>query len=453
MSTFAAFRVILIAAEAVAIFLGAQLVIAALSDGQGPALPLIVLASLSGAASVWLVDHLEMPQQRARALVALVTLLITLILLRIEYAQDVFVWDFRWLTSFVEDPDAALSGNGHLPLGAITLALAWFRGVQREADEVLPEEAVKELAWAFVVAGCAVVLARPFDAGNDVYAAAVLFLALALAALALAQVADLQQPLAFRWAGSSLATTGVLVGVGGVLAFAFALAWGPLEEPLRDAFGAVALIVLTALVMPFVWAFELVDWITGGTIRIDPNALQNIPQDTQQRVAEEPRQLSDGERAIGAGMRALIVLVGALAIGGFVYWMARRYQRLKRQAPPQSPVASKAGSPLDDARGLLGLLRNLRGRDRASRGNIYGLYEWVLDEAAERGQPRPPGVTPGEFLPQVQRMFQGPVTADITRTYERARYGSVYPSRAEVEGLVRQWQATLKAHPPEPARG
>jgi hypothetical protein len=127
--------------------------------------------------------------------------------------------------------------------------------------------------------------------------------------------------------------------------------------------------------------------------------------------------------------------------------MAQRYQRLKRQTPPQSPVASRAGSPLEDSRGLLGLLRNLRGRDRASRGNIHGLYEWVLDEAAERGQARPPGLTPAEFLPQVESVFQGSVTADITRAYERARYGSVYPSREEVEGLVRQWQATLKLHP------
>jgi hypothetical protein len=445
MTTMTAFRLTLLGAEAVAIFLAGQLVIAALTLGQGPSLAVVLVAAFAGAGCIWLAEHLDMPQPRVRLLVAFLTVVVALLLLRLQYAHDLAIWDFSWLTGFVAHPDEAMEGNGHIPLGAVVIAVAWFRGVQREADEVLPEEAVKELAWAFVVAGASVVLARPFDAGNDVYAGAVLFLALALAALAMAQVSDLQQPLAFRWAGSSLATTGILVAIGGALAFAFALAWGPLEEPLRDAFAAVALIVLTALVMPFVWVFEAIDFITGGTIRIDPGVLQDVPQDAQQAARDEPRELSDGERALGAGIRALLVLAGVAVVGGFVYWMARRYQRLKRGTPPQPPTATRAGSPMEDARGLLGLLRNLRGRERAGHGNIHGLYEWMLDEAADRGASRPEGVTPSEFLPPVERIFAGPAPAGITHAYERARYGAMYPSKQELEDLVRQWQQTLKA--------
>jgi hypothetical protein len=68
------------------------------------------------------------------------------------------------------------------------------------------------------------------------------------------------------------------------------------------------------------------------------------------------------------------------------------------------------------------------------------LYLDVLSRSERDGHPRGPGETPSEFAPVLTSAYGSPVTDDITRAFEEARYAGREPDERLVHDLHERWK-------------
>jgi hypothetical protein len=138
-------------------------------------------------------------------------------------------------------------------------------------------------------------------------------------------------------------------------------------------------------------------------------------------------------------MLALAIFVGAaiLVATAFVRLRNRRHGRVE-----DGREALSAGSLAEDFGGMLrGLFRR---KPQPPPGyattEATRLYLEVLARAERAGHARPAGETASEFAPELKATFATPVTDDITRAFEAARYAGREPDARTLEELRARWQ-------------
>ncbi len=148
------------------------------------------------------------------------------------------------------------------------------------------------------------------------------------------------------------------------------------------------------------------------------------------------------ENSKGILMLVILAVVAILAVI-LVRW--KPWQRRLRQEEGISSTASRSvHPPRNEKRYSPNLWANLRSRLAAAR--IRDVYRRLMLLCERLKSPRPPAITPLEFLPQMEDLF--PECADelqqITHAYLKVRYGELPESREEVAAIMDAWSKIRK---------
>lgn len=399
-----------------------------------------------GLAGFWLprfVAGFDLSSRRAYLFTAAGGLALIYLVIRIEVARDVAIWDFAWAGDFLEDAGTAIERGGRGIMAALLLGAAWARASYRAADDVEMESIPKSATIPFALGTLIIVFGAASDRSGEVGRAGAAFFAFAVVALAASQLSLSGTTFGDLRAGS---TAGVLLGatvavsaLGLVIFTVVAPVVGPIAGPVA---GKAVEVVLTIILTPLAWVltrfFEL---ILGGN-----NPFEGLQED----LADRQGEAADGEPGDDSPLaRVSVLLLRTLALGGMailvtglvLIFVRLRKRREARAAAP--PSASPAGDLRGDLREWLrSLIPGRRGPGLDAGGSgAARLYVEVLHRAEHEGHPRPDGLTPREYLPELHAAFATAVTDDITAAFEEARYGGREPDPRALEDLRRRWRA------------
>lgn len=421
-----------LAAEALAIYLVAELVAGAYADRGAVSAPMFVTLMFLAYGVIRGVDWYGVGTGPAYTAIALATFALLYGSIRLEFAGDIAVWDFGWTVDFVQRADTA--GTTAVVIGSILMMLTWARGAYRGTTDLELETIPRQLAVPFGVAITVCVFAAWSDRLDIIGRATAAFFVFAVAALALSQSA-----LSGATIGSvrSSGVTGALLGLTAIgtlvsvviFGLVFGLLGGLLGSYLVSAVQFILILVLTPVLLAF-------DAILGWLVALfDPS----FSSSGEGAGPAEPAPGEDGLGGFAAtGLRIALLLVGTLVIIGALALVSRLYRRSRqaRQAPPGS---SAAGSFGEDLRSLFH--NPFRRRSGPPEGDdAIALYRRVLHDAEGRGRPRPPSQTPGEYAPALQDLFHTRVTDEITAAFVEARYAGRAPDPDRIRELQRQWE-------------
>jgi hypothetical protein len=139
------------------------------------------------------------------------------------------------------------------------------------------------------------------------------------------------------------------------------------------------------------------------------------------------------------------VLVFVLIVGLLYFVMRRRASKRKAQEQAMGWVTSSEdeGMRIQFAEAR----KRRKHRHELPEDSVRRLYAQALVELEERGRPRPPSVTPGEFLRTIRRDVPECAAGMgvLTRAYEDVRYGRIMLDRATVDSLEAEWSVLRKA--------
>ncbi|MEX2158112.1 MAG: DUF4129 domain-containing protein, partial [Dehalococcoidia bacterium] len=432
-----------LAALTLAVYAGTALLVAGMGEGQA--------VSFAAAAAIVVPSYLlartlrgaNASLLRLRFAGVATSVLLLLVVMRLEFVGDPYVWRLGWLADLLSNPGVALEGRAGSVTEVILLVAALLIGIGRGAQPISAARLHAESSAGLVVVLCAAALAPAADAPQALRWIAVPYMLSTLSTLALVHMQQVEvdkgRPFLLAWVawpgGPLLAITGVAV-----LANAAGL---PSPEKTLDgiklglfALAIAAVAVLTPFIIAATFILELfAHLLGGGGDRALPD-LSNTPP-----VREQPESsgaTSVWELAIGSGVAALAVLA-ALAIA----WLSfRKFSGGSKDAERSEEIGRAEDSPAGGLLDLLaGALDRLRGPGRArSRDAIGRLYVSMLRRAANDGFARPPAATPGEFGPALQAHFGSALPLAISDAYVRARYAARFPSDEEVRRLRVEWR-------------
>lgn len=400
------------------------------------------LVGLAGYGLPVLVEGFEINPWKAIALTAGAGALLIYLCLRISLFGDVAVWDLSWVGDFLTDAQSALEAGGHAITGAVLLVATWARANARSASEIEMELIPRSVAIPFAVATLLVVLGAPSAQAGEVARAGAAFYFFAILALCLSQLAMSGATFGEVRAGGTvgvmlLGTAGVAVLGLGVIAL-LTTVLGPVVGPVISK--AVEL-TLTVILTPFAWVLtRFFEAIFGNA---DPFANMNLDplQVSQEAGNPDHADRSTVGKAGLLGMRAFALLV-MLALAALVLAVFVRVRNRRRRVFDDGRQVAPAG----DLRGDLGSLwRSLFHRKPgaapgAASTEATRLYLEVLARAEGSGHARPQGETAREFAPELKAVFSTPVTDEITRAFEAARYAGREPDPRTIAELRSQWE-------------
>ncbi len=385
----------------------------------------------------------EMPARRAYALTAGGGLLLIYLLLRIEVAGDVAIWEFGWVADFVRDASETLESGARGLFGGLLLLGAWARGSFRSDEELEMETVAKALALPFLIVIVVVIFGAPSDRVGEIGRVAAGFFAVSVVALASSQLALSGTTIGEIRSGG---ITAVLLGGTALVAVVGFLLFGVLAGLLGPTVGpiisGVVETTLTILLTPLAWVLsELFERLFQGE-----NPFANLVENTR-LTADEAGDPNAGEPSViergslyGMRILALIALAaGVAAIAVVFVRLRRRYQQSKVADGVDGSAGSAGGDLKNFLRSFLPGRREQVHLTANSEATL--LYIEVLEQAAREGHPRDDGDTAREFAPVLQETYHaGPVVDDITAAFEEARYGGREPDPRTIAALRDRWR-------------
>ena len=431
----------LLAANGLAAYTLGELI--AVGSGHSPGWWAFVLVALAGYALPRILEVVGARSRRSEAMVAGAGLLLVYAVLRIEFAGDLAIWGFGWVGGFVRGEQGESATVVRPAIAAVLLAAVWIRSTSRSANGIERERLPRELGPEFAVVTVLVIVSLAGDRSGAVGRGGAAFYAVAVIALACGQLSLSGASIDDREAGSIL--TALLAGTVAVVVAGLALVTlvltiaGPIiGPPLGSALNAVLIVIL----WPFGWfVATLVHLFSGGHAEwpkpVLPSALTTGDPNQQGPVKPSPL-------AIWTAYLFRAVLFAAIVAGAYgAFRWAGRFRRRLRELDPGSPTDTASGRLRDDLTGAFrAVFRRQSGHDRvAAVSRAARLYLEVLAESERAGRRRAPAQTPAEFAPELAAAFQSPVTDEITRAFEQARYAGHDPSPEMVADLERRWRA------------
>jgi len=398
--------------------------------------------ALAGYAIPRIVEGFEIGERAATALTGGIALLAIYALVRLYTAGDLALWELGWVRSFLGDAEETTESGGHALMATLLLLGTWARSTLRAGDEIEMESIPRSFALPFAFVTVFIVLGALTDRSGEVGRAGAAFYAMAIVSLACSQLAlsgaTYGEVRAGGTAGILLAATAGVAAVGLLLIGLFAAVLGPVIGPVISS--AVEW-TLTIILTPFAWVLtKFFEAMFAGT-----NPFENLAQ-AARTTSQEAGDPENSERSAAgrAGlffMRTLALLVffalAALAVTVFV-----RLRNRRSAAAIEERQAGVAGSFRDDVGSLFrSLFRRPPARPPGhATTEATRLYLEVLAKAESAGHARPAGETAREFAPELKETFATPVTDDITRAFEAARYGGREPDARALAELRERWQ-------------
>ena len=431
-------------AEGLAMYAVGELIAAGYGSGSPGAVGWwgFVLVALAGYGLPRVAEAAGLIERRATAAIAIVGLGLIFVIVRVTYG-DAPVWDFRWLSGFISDTGSGSKAGGQAIIGACLLATIWLRSVNRSADGIDLQLVPKDLGVPLIAVTGIIVLGAMFGRGGEVGRAGAAFYAVAVVALACSQLArsgvSLEDKEAGEIVGALLGGTAIAVLASLVVVTIGLGLLGPLiGPPLAAAVNETLTIVLT----PFAWAMEKLFRALAGNHtqwpKIDPASLKPGGD-------LKPGQESNRNPVENGGLilfRALLIVAICAAAYMVFRWVTRLRNRIREEAAAVDGSVP-SGTLREDLGGIFrGLFRRGGGSSRSSgpETRVGRLYRDVLERSERAGRPRSPSRTPTEFAPELRQALQAPVTDEITRAFEHARYAGREPSAAEIDDLERRWR-------------
>ncbi len=339
--------------------------------------------------------------------------------------------------------------------------ILWWRGLVLGRERVGPMRVMRSFKAGiislalFAPAEALMRPARPdFSAGL-----LFVFLACGLLALVTSRVSTLERlrgghrnPFDRRWMATIGATAlaWVSLGVGVAALLSGRMAWlGRVVEQAAVGLGALMAAPFILLLMLMQPGFErLVQQLPQAEGTPMPTlAPPNLP---------DLSNLQQAEGWVPPDVRPLfLVLGGALLLGIVLFALRKAAARLERPAPSAFADSLENESVMDGLRrrldALADRLRGAAGLDAAQRRRaaerIRQVYAEFMDLCARHEVPRPPAVTPLEFIPLTETLL--PTTQRevrlLTDAYLRVRYGQLPETQADVQAVEDAWSALKEA--------
>jgi len=364
--------------------------------------------------------------------------------LRIEFAGDFALWDFGWVRDFVTEAEETLRDGTNAMLGTLLIAALWARTSFRAANDIDLETLPRSTTVPFFIVTLVLVVSVWTDRTGEISRAGAAYYAVALLTLAGSQLAqsgatygDLRAggTTALLLAGTIAATLGGLV--------VFWLVFGVIGPLIGPPLGDGVEIVATAVLTPPVWLLEqILRLLLAGGVPLPDFTIPNIVEEASRQANQGPdEEASNAQRAGIFLVRAMALVVAVAVVALIVAWYMRFRRRL-RAVREQAVATGHAGSFRDDLGSALRSMfsRGPRAVAPESSTPVRRLYREVLAAGEKAGQARVSSETPDEFAPRLATAFDAPLTEDITRAFDRARYGGREPSAAEVAELERRWR-------------
>lgn len=399
------------------------------------------LTALAGFATPRFIEGFDVSAGRAYAITGAVGLLLIYALTRITVVGDIAIWDLGWIGDFLSDSQEAAQRGGHAIVGAVLLLVVWARANMRAADDIEMETMPRLVTIPFAIATIVVILGAMGDRSGEVGRAGAAFYVFAVLALVCSQLSLSGATYGEVRAGG---TAGVLLAGTAAAALVVLLVIGLFVGILGPVIGPVVSAsvkwTLTIILTPFAWALT---WFFDLIFR----GASPLP-DIQQQVVNRSQEAGhpDGEKStatrVSAFFMRMVALTLMIAAAALVATVFARMRRRQRQREDEGREVSAIG----DLRSDLGsMFRSLFRRPQArlpgeATTETARLYLEVLAKAEERGHARDSGSTAREFAPVLQDTFADPVTDDITRAFEAARYAGREPDARTLGELRRRWE-------------
>ena len=391
--------------------------------------------------------------QRRRVLLGLlVTLLALQVIGRADLSESARVWELGWLGDLA-DPDSGVwrtAGTLDHFFSVLVLIPIWFRGVFLGTANFDDRALAPFALFGFAVLAIAFLVGDEARILDTVRPAALLFVLLGLATVALKNSTRLQSvdDGSMGTTGVSFAATlGVLLAAISifvllVIAVVSLIAGTETAGPVVDALGDALRVLVTGiayLIWPFFWIFERI----ANLLRTESEEETEV-QITQTTIAFDDLDAADPTTGV-----VLVRVFGAIAvILFFVIVSAILFRRLRREQRQVDEERESVFGEIDLFGGALAGLRSFRDRfrrapARARDAPIAELYFDVLEHAELDGVPKPRFRTPLQFGPALRRQYASPVPEEISQRFTEFRYGGREPPEAELSRLRRAWSDLL----------
>lgn len=371
-------------------------------------------------------------------------------LLRLQYAGDLALWDFAWLSDFVIRTGTIKEWIPAVMTSSFLLVLLWAWAAWRSRSGVWIENAPRSLAVPFALVTVALLISAGSEQAEYVTRGGVVFYGVALAALACSQLSQSGSSMGSLRSGS--VTTALLVGTAAFAVLGVLLV-GVLLEPLIDVLSTPASVVGRAIAwfltytffIPIAWVlsnlFEFVLWLLGADGNSEPPQIEvPVPPETEGGEGQAVDGDSLAARAARYTLAGGAIFLGVAAVAALIFILAV----LRRRAGDRGLDASESEAVGSLGEDLRGAARNLLRRDRrreATGEGVTRLYLEVLESARREGRARREGQTPHEFAPVLTSTFHQDVTDEITAAFEYARYSGRPPDESALSDLRRRWES------------
>ncbi len=428
-------------------YAGVAVVVAQLGEGQavsfGAVVAVVVLAHALGRT----LPRFDIGETAFRAVGIATSVVLLYLILRVEIAGNVYVWDLAWFYDLLSDAGNTLEGHSGDVATVLLLAIAWVFGVARGSGQLTFEGFAGEVTLGLVVVLFAALFADAADAPGIVAWLPVPYLGVALLALAFVYFSNVgmerSRPFAGAWA---LWVCGPLLVLG---AIAVPTALIDLEalaffgEGLRLVGKVIGLLLLAVMLPPLIGLVWLLEFFASSVLQIDAEPITPEMPTVEGLVDEEneDEDAASWTKVVGYILRFGVVAI-AVTLALMLLWFAfRRYGKRAEDDVDLREEVEAGGGGIGSM--LSGTLDRLRGRFAAGqrgRDPIGRLYIAMLESAAVEGLARPAAATPLEFAPQLDAHFHSTLPTSISTTFASARYSGRLTPEDDVERLKTEWQ-------------
>lgn len=408
------------------------------------------LVALAGYGIPRLIEGFEFSPRTGYAITAVGGVGLIYLLVRIQSEGDVAIWDWSWVADFLSDAQQTTERGGHALTGAVFLIATWARTTLRSGDEIEMESIPRSFSVPFAIVTGIVVLGAATDRSGEVGRAGAAFYTMAILSLAFSQLAmsgaTFGEVRAGGTAGIMLAATAGVAAVGLLVIGLVTAVLGPTIGPI---IGTTVEWTLTIILTPFAWLLEkLFQAIFAGASPF-PALSEAAVNRSQEAGNPDEAQRSPAGQA-GVFLLRTIALLVFLAVAGLLITV---FIRLRQRRPVRDADGRETLAAGDLRQDLGSFFRSLfrRGEPHPAgyaTTEATRLYLEVLERAEHAGHSRPGGETAREFAPELKETFATPVTDDITRAFEAARYGGREPDARTVAELRSRWQREAREAPP-----
>ncbi|MSQ12174.1 MAG: DUF4129 domain-containing protein [Dehalococcoidia bacterium] len=370
------------------------------------------------------------------------------VVIALQYDGD---WPFRFRDR-AEGPEE----TARLGLAFALALFVWWRGA-RLGITTDPEGALR--LWfrmGLIILVLAALIDVGYDVGLDVGIVAFPFFASSLTGLALLTLDTDDQQAQTRWGRVLVTSIGGALAVGAIVSLAVGGVLSGAATEFFQGLGFVARYVAIGVFFVIEGILRGIFWAIGaiGRVFTDVDVFEalRIPDFLARRptTAEEVEKVGGAWAVVGAMVKWGLLALLVLGILLFLLWLFRK--REKTLAEDQNEVRESIRSEVDDEDNLLGAILPKghgkghlalyplpEGTDPLAR--LYRAYFHALNTAQERGEPRRPSETPGEYAPRLATVVPGTHADELSRTFARARYGGWTPPMELVARLEPNGQA------------